>query len=206
MTRAPDFDELVGRDIPDEERARLLRAHRLLVEAGPPPELPAALQNVPRPGEVRHLRKQSVQRKIALIAAALVLLGVTFGLGFTAGHRSTATATLRTVDLTGTKAAPHAKATLDVSSAVSGNWPMTLSVSGLPKVAAPDYYYVWLVRHGKPLAPCGEFIVAKSNDSLTLKLSAPYALKPGDTWIVTHKTYNQPGAGQTVLRPQQVLS
>ena len=78
---------------------------------------------------------------------------------------------------------------------------MTIWVSGLPKVAAPDYYYVWLVRNGKPLAPCGEFLVAKSSDSLTLKLSAPYALKPGDTWIVTRKTYSQPGAGQTVLRP-----
>ena len=38
---------------------------------------------------------------------------------------------------------------------------MTLSVSGLPKVAAPEYYYVWLVRKGKPLAPCGEFVVSK---------------------------------------------
>ena len=49
MTRAPDFDELVGKDVPDEERARLLRAHRLLVEAGPPPELSPELDSVPWP-------------------------------------------------------------------------------------------------------------------------------------------------------------
>lgn len=197
-----DFDQLIDADVAGEERERLRGVHELLVEAGPPPELPAALQHVPPPAEVRRLgKKQTVPRKIALIAAALVVLIVTFGLGFTTGHRSTATEPLKTLDLTGTKAAPHAQGTLDVSSAVSGNWPMTLSVSGLPKVAAPEYYYVWLVRNGKPLAPCGEFVVAKSSDSLTLTLSAPYALKPGDTWIVTRQMYAQPGAGQTVLRP-----
>ena len=196
-----DFDELIDADVAGEERERLRGVHEMLVEAGPPPELPASLQNVPPPAKVSRLRKQSVPRKIALIAAALVVLGVTFGLGFSYGHSGRATKPFASLELTGTKAAPHAQGTLDVSPEVSGNWPMTIWVSGLPKVAAPDYYYVWLVRNGKPLAPCGEFLVAKSSDSLTLKLSAPYALKPGDTWIVTRKTYSQPGAGQTVLRP-----
>jgi hypothetical protein len=195
-----DFDELIGADVAGEERERLRGVHELLVEAGPPPELPASLQHVPRPGEVRRLRKLSVQRKIALVAAALIVLVVTFTAGFATGHTNTAQP-LATLHLSGTKAAPHAQGTLDVSSPVSGNWPMTLSVSGLPKVAAPDYYYVWLVRKGKPLAPCGEFVVAKPSDSLTLTLSAPYKLQRGDTWIVTRKAYNQPGTGQAVLRP-----
>ena len=57
------------------------------------------------------------------------------------------------------------------------------------------------MRNGKPWAPCGEFVVSKPSRSLTLTLNAPYALKTGDTWIVTRKTYKQPGAGTTVLRP-----
>jgi len=199
-----DFDELIDADVAGVERERLRGVHELLVEAGPPPELPTALENARPPAEVSHLRKHSGPRKIALIAAALVVLAVTFGVGFSAGKKSKPIAAkpARSLVLTGTTAAPHARGTLDVSKAVSGNWPMTLSVSGLPKVAAPDYYYVYLVRKGKPLAPCGEFVVARSSASLTLQLSAPYSLKKGDTWVVTRKSYSQPGAGTTVLRPQ----
>ena len=40
MTRTPDFDELVGVDIERDERDRLLRMHAVLLEAGPPAELP----------------------------------------------------------------------------------------------------------------------------------------------------------------------
>ena len=196
-----DLDELIGADVAGDERARLLGVHALLVQAGPPAELSAALRDVPRPGEVSLLRKQSVPRKIALLAAAIIALGVTFSVGFATGHRSMATKPFETLALSGTKAAPHAHATLDVLPEVSGNWPMTLSVSGLPKVAAPEYYDVWLVRNGKPWAPCGEFVLSKPSESLTLKLTAPYALKPGDTWVVTRHTYGQPGTGPAVLRP-----
>ena len=38
---APNFDDLIGEDVPAWERERLRRAHDLLVAAGPPPELPA---------------------------------------------------------------------------------------------------------------------------------------------------------------------
>ena len=194
------FDELIDADVAGEERERLRGVHELLVEAGPPPELPASLRDVRQPGKVGHLRNQSVPRKIALLAAAIIVLGIAFVAGLAVGGGSH-TKPVATLVLSGTKAAPHAHGTIDVSSEVSGNWPMTLSVSGLPKATAPEYYYVWLVRNGKPWAPCGEFVVAKSSDSLTLKLTAPYALKSGDSWIVTRKTYSQLGAGQTVLRP-----
>ena len=43
------FDELVARDVPPKERARLYRAHQLLVQAGPPPELSPELDEVPWP-------------------------------------------------------------------------------------------------------------------------------------------------------------
>ena len=47
MSRPPDFDDLVGGDLPADERERLRRVHDLLVEAGPPPELPEGLQPIP---------------------------------------------------------------------------------------------------------------------------------------------------------------
>src|SRR5437763_13969609 len=52
MTREPDFNELVGADLPPEEEARLRRAHELLVAAGPVPELPPGLEE-PNAGERR---------------------------------------------------------------------------------------------------------------------------------------------------------
>jgi hypothetical protein len=196
-----EFDDIIGADVAGEERAKLLGVHEMLVHAGPPPELSTTLQKVPRPGEVRTLRRGSTSRKIALIAAALVVLGITFSVGFSTGRGSVAKP-IATIGLSGTKAAPHAQGTIDVLKAVSGNWPMTLTVSGLPPVAAPEYYYVYLVRDGKARAPCGEFVISKrSSHSLTLNLNAPYSLKNGDTWIVTRKTYKQHGPGQTVMQP-----
>ena len=43
-----DFDDVVGGDdlSPDEE-ARLRRVHDLLMEAGPPPDLPPELERAP---------------------------------------------------------------------------------------------------------------------------------------------------------------
>jgi hypothetical protein len=207
------FDDLIGADVAGEERARLLEVHELLVEAGPPPELSEGLRNVPRPGDVRFLPRRSGARKVALLAAAIVVLGATFSGGFAAGNGSSApAAAIEQVKLSGTAAAPQARATLDLRPSVGGNWPMTLRVSGLPRVAAPTYYIVWLVRNGKTLAPCGQFVVAQSGSPLTLDLTAPYALKHGDTWIVTRQRYTQGsvlprrgyhphGMSSVVLRP-----
>lgn len=197
-----DFDELIGADVAGEERARLLGVHELLVQAGPPPELPAGLQDERRAGEVRPLRRNGVPRRVALLAAALIVLGLTFSLGFATGTQQASSAHLyEQLALKGTTAAPRARATLDVSKAVGGNWPMTLSVRGLPRVAAPTYYVVWLVRNGQPLAPCGSFVVSKASSSLTLQLNAPYALKTGDTWIVTRQRYGRQATRTTVLQP-----
>ena len=47
MTPPPEFEELVGADVGQEERARLQRVHELLVLAGPPPELTPELETGP---------------------------------------------------------------------------------------------------------------------------------------------------------------
>lgn len=196
-----DFDDLVGTDVPGAERERLRGVHELLVQAGPPAELPAGLQSAPSP---RELRPRRVRRRALLLAAAVTVLtvGVTFSVGYAVGSRSTATSPLHEqLALKGTSAAPQARATLDVSQEVGGNWPMTLYVRGLPRAAAPTYYVVWLVRQGQLVAPCGSFVVSKPSNPLTLQLNAPYSLEQGDTWIVTRQQYGRHAARTTVLRP-----
>jgi hypothetical protein len=197
-----DFNELIDAGVPAEERKRLLAVHDLLLEAGPPPELPTALHDVPQPGKVSVLRQQTAPRKMALIAAAVIVLGVAFTIGYATGMRTTTTAKpVKTVEMNGTSAAPRAEAVLDVQRQVSGNLPMTLEVTGLPRVTSSEYYVVWLVRHGQKFAPCGTFVVSKpSSRALTIHLTAPYALEKGDTWIITLQTY-----GQHSLSPTTVL-
>ena len=55
--RPPDFDELIGDDVDDLERARLRRVHDLLVAAGPPADMPAALAAPPVVGLRRRRRR-----------------------------------------------------------------------------------------------------------------------------------------------------
>ena len=44
-----ELDDLVGNDLEPGERARLARVHALLEQAGPPPEVPPALERAPEP-------------------------------------------------------------------------------------------------------------------------------------------------------------
>ena len=197
-----DFDELIDADVAGEERARLERVHGLLVEAGPPPELPVGLQHGYRPDELelKRSKKRTMPRKIAYLAAAVIVIGTAFAVGFATGSRKPSP--VGTLRLSGTAANPQAHATLDVLPNVDGNWPMTLTVRGLPAVTAPTYYVVWLERGGKLWAQCGSFVVSKPSTLLTLQLNAPYALKPTDSWVVTRETYGKPSTRTTVLAPR----
>jgi hypothetical protein len=134
----------------------------------------------------------------------VIVLLIACTAGVATANRKTATAQpISSLLLKGTAAAPRARGSLDVLPNVSGNWPMTLSVRGLPRVAAPVYYVVWLVRNGKPWAPCGEFVVSKPGP-LTLQLNAPYSLKAGDTWVVMRQKYGRNSTRTTVLQPRRV--
>ena len=185
MSLPPDFDELVGADVEAAERARLRRVHTLLVQAGPPPELSPSLEAGPTLAmTLARRRPVQVRRRVLLLAAAIAIVALAFLAGFVAGNGGNGVNATRVMQLTGTPAAPNALASLQIEPVdAGGNWPMRLSVQGLPKLPAGSYYEVYLVRSGKPWGACGTFKVAKS-EATVVQLNAPYRLKHGDTWEV----------------------
>jgi hypothetical protein len=207
MTQGPNFEELVGSDLPGAERRRLLHVHELLVQAGPPPELSPETEAGPTLAMTldRQKRERHVRGRVSLLLAAAVAIAAVFLGGYITGNtRTGGDAPAKTMELTGTAAAPGALASLKIDHAdPAGNWPMELSVTGLPKLSDHEYYVVFLVRNGKPWAPCGTFVVAGKSHGTLVRLNAPYELEKGDTWwVMTQK----PGAaepGPAVLVPSK---
>jgi len=181
----PEFSELVGEEVPEGERERLRAVHEMLVAAGPPPELSPALDEPPAVGGTVSLLPQ--RRRVALLLVAAALVAAAFGGGYFAGghgHSSTAFKSIEAVQMHGTEAAPNALATIELADAdSSGNWPMLVTVQGLPQLPKGGYYELYLTRHGKIAATCGTFTVHPG--TTRVRLNAPYKLKAFDGWIVT---------------------
>ena len=207
MTRYPDFDDLVGGDVPGEERERLRRAHELLLEAGPPAELSPEMESVPWPEDALAplfgRPRRSKQRRPLLLAAAIataVIAGFLLGQATSSTSTSTALRAHRTVQLHSTPLGNGALATLQLGNRdPEGNWPMVLRISGLPRLPANGYYDLYLTKGGKPLVSCGTFNV--SGDTV-VRLSAAYNLEAFDKngWVVVRKTPdNSFRANQVVL-------
>jgi hypothetical protein len=172
----PDFDDLVGTDLPAEERARLERVHELLLAAGPPPD------STPAPVELRPRRRRG-----ALLAIAAALATAAFALGALLVDGSSG----RTVDFTesmvGTPAAPEATASLvvyDVDDA--GNWPMELSVRGLPPAPSGRPFELWLTREGKADVVCGAFSTNADGDA-SVPMNAPYPFDDRIGWVIVEQ-------------------
>jgi Anti-sigma-K factor rskA, C-terminal len=195
MTRFPDFDDLVGQDVPGEERERLRRAHDLLIEAGPPPELSPELESVPWPDDALAplwgRRRRATTRRRPLLVAAVLATAVVVGflLGQSTGPSSRTSIDARqTLQLHGTALAPGALATLKLGQRdAEGNWPMVLRVRGLPQLPKDGYYDLYLTRGGKPLVSCGTFNV---KGETVVPLSAAYNLERFDHngWVIVRKT------------------
>jgi hypothetical protein len=203
MRRTPDFDELVGDDLGREERERLERVHELLVTAGPPPELTPEMERGPTLGmTLGGPSRRRVERRVALLAAAVTVLAIAFLGGYLAGHGNAGSLSgAHRLDLVGTGQARGAKALLQVQDAdTAGNWPMTLSVTGLPKLPPHGYYEVFLTRNGKIYAPCGTFLVKNSTAAVVVQLNAPYELHRGDGWVVTKQLPGHREAGPVVMK------
>jgi hypothetical protein len=204
MTRTPEFDELVGTEVPAEERERLRRAHELLVQAGPPPELPPSLGRAPKIQETPRWfrqRKRRLVRRAVLLAAALATAAA---LGFILGHSANpnAISTERVVTLAGTSLRPKASGTLELGKNDGhGNWPMVLRVRGLQELPSGGYYDLYLTKGGKPVVLCGTFNVGRGQTEI--RLTAAYDLSHFDSngWVVTRQMPGHHKPTDVVLEP-----
>ena len=184
MTRPPEFDDLVGGDLPAEERRRLERVHELLVAAGPPPELRAMLEEpaVPPLASLRPSRRPARGRALGLLLAA-ALAAAAFAGGYLAGSDEPAFAVERTLPMRGTALAPTAYGSLEVGEYDGeGNYPMRFTIRGLPAEADGERYELFLTRNGRLVASCGEFRVERGET--VVYLNAAYRLKGIDGWVV----------------------
>ena len=197
MTGPPEFRDLVGDDLSARERARLEPVHDLLVEAGPPPELPPSLAEAPRSGaqSPSWLPRRRLGAVLSL-AAAIAL--VSFLGGYLAGFSKNDFDSTREVAMQGTAAEPDASALIKLGATdAGGNLPMVVTVRGLPRLSGRAYYRLYLTRNGKPIAPCGGFNVKPG--TTTLEFTVPYSLKRFDGWVVTRWDPDQEGTGPVLL-------
>jgi hypothetical protein len=205
--RPPNLDDLFESDVTLEERDRLRHVHDLLVAAGPPPELSPELESVQWPEDALAplgLTRRAGTRKRSplLIAAAIATVAAAaFLFGQATGTNSTnAIDVKRVVNLRGTGLARGAFATLELGGRDSqGNWPMLLHVSGLRQLPEGGYYDLYLTRGGKPVALCGSFNVV--HGSVTVRMSAAYALERFDGWVVTRQIPPNHEPKDIVLQP-----
>ena len=188
----PRFTDLVGDDLPEEEAARLRRVHRMLVEAGPPPELPPSLADGPaeRPSwNIAFLPRRRVGAAL-LIAAAIALLA--FGGGYLAGNRHAGFTAQHAIPMHGTNGV-QATAALELANRdASGNWPIRMVVRGLPDLGRKGYYELFLTRGTREVASCGTFVVGGQETSV--RLNAPYLLPAGSHpgWVVVSHIRGHP--------------
>jgi anti-sigma-K factor RskA len=190
MTDRPNFDELVGGDdLSTDEAARLQRVHDLLIEAGPPPELPPHLLQEPdpeggRPDNVTGLPRRRTGMLLG-IAAALTLTA--FLGGFIYGTHHAPFNEDFAVPMHSTAAGSQAKAVIHVGKLDSaGNWPLEVDVENLPELPKGQYYEMFLSRGAdQRAASCGTFRAAGSKDDI--RLNAPYRLDKFNGWIVTRE-------------------
>jgi|SRR6476469_9426654 len=198
-----DFNDLVDTDgLDPREEARLRRAHDLLVQVGPPPDLPPALEAPPTEmAEAEIIQFPLLPKRrwaIAAVAAATLAL-LTFIGGYFYGNSKSQPSSFSTTRVVAMHGAGQADAVLKISSPDSvGNWPMEMIVERLPQQASrTSYYELWLTKNGKAVAPCGTFRV--HGRKTTVRFSVPYNLKHYDGWIVTSQRSDDGPPGPTVL-------
>jgi len=196
------FDDLVGGDdLTPEEEARLRQVHELLVQAGPPPDLPPALEQPVRPDDAEVVQFPLLMRRrlaVGAIAAAAAVL-VAFAIGFAVGHAKGKTQPFAAEHVVPMHGTPGRQAVIQIAKADgAGNWPMQVVVDGLPQQAnRKAYYELWLTTKGKPAVSCGTFRV--HGGTTTVQLSVPYKLSRYDGWVVTAQSASDRGIGPVVL-------
>ena len=192
MTRGPDFHELVGDEGTPEELERLRQVHELLVAAGPPPELPHSLAEPPRMPTREPRRLWPRYRLQAGLAFAAVLAFAAFGIGYLVGGRGDSFEQIAVVPMHASTGASATGASIEVGpDDGSGNWPLELTVWGLPAAPKGSWYELSLTKGGEIAESCGTFNVGPKRTTVTMNV--PYDLRSYDGWVVTA---HRPGAKQ----------
>jgi len=178
MTRP--FREWVDTDgLSAEEVARLERVHELLLEVGPPAELPPRLAQPPAPAGARVIPFPARHRGVVALVAAAAVAAAAFGGGYAAGTSHG----MHVTQVVALQGAPAQLASLRVgSSDAAGNTPMELTVKGLP-MREHGYYELFVIEKGKPSYPCTGFRMTGSQT--TVRFTVPYELRPGTQLAVT---------------------
>jgi hypothetical protein len=201
VTGEPNFDELFGEDVPAEERARLRRAHDLLVAAGPVPELPPGLEE-PSIGVQRERQHEGAfqllpRRRVgAALALAAAIALIAFLAGYIAGFQRDGFSAQYSVHMHG---ATGVAATADIKIGTRdshGNLPLRLEVRNLP--ALKRGYYEMYLTHGRHRWTCGT-LQGGGSSTVKVKLSVPYEIQNGDGWIVVKHVPGRPEPAPTVL-------
>ncbi len=202
-----NFDDIVDpKDLAPGEEARLRRVHDLLVQAGPPPDLPPALERTPEAAEAEIVQFPLLPRRRWAVAAvvAATVAAVAFGGGYLFGHSKTQGSALKVdhvIPMHGLLAqgTTNALALLQVGLTDQvGNWPMQLEVTGLAKQSQRSAYYeLWLTRNHKPVEPCGSFRV--HGKTTRVRFTVPYRLTGIDGWVITAQPQVTTVPGRVVL-------
>jgi hypothetical protein len=198
VTRPPRFDDVLGGDVPPEERDRLRRVHKLLVEAGPPPELTPMLADPPTSKPAHEELAFLPRRRVgALLSLAAALALIAFLGGYLAGKREGFSTTYK-VQMHSTAAAPGASGLIKVGQLdKAGNWPLLVTVRHLKPLAPGGYYEMYVTRNGKRIGTCGTFrITSQANE---VRLNAPYKLGRGVGWIVTARPSGTRASAESVV-------
>ena len=174
MTNEPDFRDLIGDKGRPDELDRLRRVHDLLVAAGPPPELSPALAHPPVVEESKLLqfRRRRPTRVFALATAAAA---ATFVIGYAVADHHTSFTAAAVVPMHGIGRLAAARADIKIGSHdTGGNYPLEMTVQGLPQLPKGGWYELLLSKHGHPTLNCGDFAV--DGTQTTFRLSVPYDL------------------------------
>jgi hypothetical protein len=196
-----DFDDLVDVEGLDaDEAARLRRVHELLLEAGPPADLPPTLERPPtekREADILQFPLLPRRRLAAAVVLAAALAAAAFGAGFLVGEQRGGTRfdVVRVIPMRGSGGA---LASIQMGKRdEAGNWQMHFSVSGLPKQKEGGYYNLYLVKRGKPVVLCGSFRVR--DHTTTVTFTVPYKAKRFEGWVVTEQPPGHHTPGRVVL-------
>ena len=142
-----ELDELIADD------RRLRAAHEALLAAGPPPELPPSLEHAPGSAPSPRVRLMPRRRLGAALVLAAAFALALFGAGYLVSARAGPDAGFHedfALTMQGTAAARGATATLLLGEIdEAGNWPMEMTVRGLPQLPKGDRYELLLTRDGR---------------------------------------------------------